>query len=102
MDTKKQLDEERQRNKKNEEIIRNYKSFVKDNEKLQKLMVRLEEVSGSYPSFVLAALQYAERNTENTDKLHEFLDKNPTASTSDILYYVSVQPDFYDDSNLPF
>ena len=86
--------------KKNEEIIRNYKSFVKDNEKLQKLMVRLEEVSGSYASFVLAALQYAERNTENTDKLHEFLDKNPTASTSDILYYVSVQPDFYDDSNI--
>ncbi len=80
------------------EIISWYKEIADTNKNLVPLMHNLERVSDSYPSFVFAVLHYVRKKPERLEKVTGFIDNNPGAESSDILYFVSVQLDFYEDS----
>lgn len=65
---------------------------------LNQLKTRLENIKDSYSDFVDAITQYVKRKQEHLDLLNLFLDEHPEASTSDVVYFVSIQPDFFEDS----
>ncbi|MBR3636301.1 MAG: hypothetical protein IKN45_00105, partial [Lachnospiraceae bacterium] len=61
---------------------------------LDQLKIRLENIKDSYFDFVDAIIHYAKRKQEHLDLLNKFLDEHPETSTSDVVYFVSIQPDF--------
>lgn len=65
---------------------------------LEELKKRLENIKDSYFDFVDAIIHYAKRKQEHIDLLNKFLDEHPETSTSDVVYFVSIQPDFFEDS----
>ncbi len=58
----------------------------------------LENVEDSYHSFTTAMLHYAGKNSSRRDKLIDFIKTNPNAKSSDIVRFVSDQPDFAEDA----
>lgn len=65
---------------------------------MDKLIARLNLVPDAYFEFVDSMVDYAELKEEHISLLMDFLDNNPTATSSDVIKYVSFQPDFFDDS----
>jgi len=65
---------------------------------INELKKRLIRISDSYYSFVVGVLVYASKNIERADKVARFLDENPYATSSDVVEFVSSQPDFYEDA----
>lgn len=65
---------------------------------MEQLIERLNRIPDSYFEFVDSVVDYA-RNKESHFKLvMEFLDSNPDATPSDIIKFISFQPDFFTDS----
>lgn len=65
---------------------------------MNELKERLINISDSYFDFVGAMLQYARRKPEHLTAMNKFLDENPDATSSDVIFFVSTQPDFFEDS----
>ena len=66
---------------------------------MNELTKKLLEIKDSYYGFVVAVLTYINNNKEKRyDIVKEFLEKNPSAGTSEILEFISDQEDFYDDA----
>ena len=63
--------------------------------------IRLNNVSDSYYSFVVAVLTYVKKKPSRKNIVENYLDDHPTASTSDILEFISNQADFYEDAAYP-
>ena len=61
------------------------------------LWYRLSQVKDTYLDFIYATSQYARKNASRFDRVMEYLKKNPKALSSDILEFISNQPDFYED-----
>ena len=57
---------------------------MKDNERLKFL---LDNVSDSYPDFVTGSLRCAKKYKGAASKLIQFIENNPTVTTSDITQY---------------
>lgn len=62
------------------------------------LSALLNEIEDSYFDFVSAILHYAEKKPERQEALLSFLHGNPAASSSDVVRFVSDQPDFHEDA----
>lgn len=58
----------------------------------------LNNIPGSYYDFITAILHYAKKKPERLEKVLEYIKGNPGVTSSDVIYFVSTQPDFYDDS----
>ena len=58
----------------------------------------LNNVKGSYYDFVVAVLSYVKKKKSRFDIVEKYIRDNPKASTSDILSFISDQPDFYEDA----
>lgn len=66
---------------------------------LTKLSQLLNKVEDSYFDFVSAVLIYVRNNKESRlGVVEEFITNNPSALSSDILEFISEQPDFYEDA----
>ena len=62
---------------------------------LKDLLLNIED---SYYDFVSGILNYAERKESGQKKLIEFIKSNPDVKSSDVVKFVSDQPDFYEDA----
>ncbi len=65
---------------------------------LKELKSKLLQIEGCYYSFVVGIMVYAEKKQSRVDAIADFLEKNPDVSTSDVVEFISNQPDFYEDS----
>ena len=67
-------------------------------ERMEELTKLLNDVQGSYYDFVVAMLHYAKKKKSRLVILTDFIKKNKDLTTSDIIEFVSSQPDFYEDA----
>ena len=65
---------------------------------MQELIEKLNNIPNSYFDFVSAIVSYAKKNPERLKKVLQFLNDNPGASSSDVIYFVSMQEDFAEES----
>lgn len=68
---------------------------------MEELTIMLNNVEDSYYDFIVAVLTYVKKKQKRFDKVKAFIEKNPTALSSDILAYISEQEDFYEDAAYP-
>lgn len=61
-------------------------------------VIRLNNVVDSYYGFVVAVLTYVKNKEARLEVVERFMDENPSALTSDILEFITEQPDFYEDA----
>ena len=60
--------------------------------------MRLKNINGSYEDFVHGVINYVEKDRSHLKIILEYLDKNPSASTSDVIAFIASQPDFHEYS----
>ena len=65
---------------------------------MEEFAIRLSNVPDSYYGFVVAVLTYVKKKQSRYEVVEEFMNKNPLATTSDILEFISDQDDFYEDA----
>ncbi len=65
---------------------------------LEDLKQRLISIDRSYHAFVVGILVYAKKKQSRLDAVIEFIDTHDGITPSDVIEYVSHQPDFYEDS----
>ena len=65
---------------------------------MQELIEKLNSIPNSYFDFVSAIVSYAKKKPERLKSVLQFLDENPDASSSDVIYFVSTREDFGEDS----
>ena len=56
---------------------------------MEELVTRLREVEDSYEDFVGAISQYARKKSSRLKAVLEYMNSNPDANSSDIIYFVS-------------
>ena len=59
----------------------------------------LNNMNGSYRDFAEAVLQYAKKKPEREEAVLKFLKEHPDATTSDVVKFVSDQPDFFEEAS---
>lgn len=65
---------------------------------MDELINRLNEVSDSYFGFVAGISTYAKKKPERMKNIMNYMNDNPQALSSDIIRFVSLQPDFHEDT----
>ena len=65
---------------------------------MEELTKLLNNVQGSYYDFIVAMLHYAKKKKSRLIVLTDFIKKNKDLTTSDIIEFVSSQPDFFEDA----
>ena len=65
---------------------------------MKNLVMRLKNINGSYEDFVHGVINYVEKDRSHLKIILEYLDKNPSASTSDVIAFIASQPDFHEYS----
>lgn len=63
---------------------------------MERLTELLNGVKDSYYDFVVGVLNYAKRNTKNTEDMISFIETHPEADSSTILEYMMNRPDYFD------
>ena len=71
---------------------------VQDNEEMVRLTERLKRVSDAYGDFVVGVLTYAKKKPDRLKLVNTFMDNNPMALSADIIAFISVQDDFYENA----
>ncbi len=66
--------------------------------KMNELSELLTKIDCSYADFVDAIMHYAKKNSSRMERLMDYLKQNPNANSSDVVRFVSEQPDFADDA----
>ena len=69
-----------------------------DDYKFAELTIMLNNISDSYFDFVVGIMAYAKKKPERIEIIRDFIIDNPTALTSDIIEFVSEQPDFLEEN----
>ena len=64
---------------------------------MEELISRLNVIPDSYFEFVDTVIAFAEEKEMHLKQLIEYLNSNPSATPSDILKFITFQPDFFDD-----
>ncbi len=70
---------------------------IQDMEIIKELKERLENVPDAYPDFVEGTIYYARKKPERMKAVMGYLSGHPDALSSDIVEFVSKQPDFMED-----
>ena len=65
---------------------------------MEEFIDRLNKIDGAYDSFMAAVLTYVKKKKERFEIVNAYIIDHPNASTSDILGFISFQPDFYEDA----
>lgn len=61
---------------------------------MEELAVKLSRVNRSYEAFVIGILSYIDGDESRLKTVTEFVNNNPNATTSEIVWFVANQPDF--------
>lgn len=64
---------------------------------MKKLTVLLNNIDGSYYDFVVGILQYAEESPSHIEAITRYITENHGCSTSDVVRFVSLQNDFFEN-----
>lgn len=64
---------------------------------MKELKMLLANVSDSYYDFVEGVVLYAKKSNQHTLLVTNYIKQNPDATSSDIIEFISDQPDFMDD-----
>lgn len=67
---------------------------------MEELISRLNALPNSYFEFVDSVIDYVEEKEEHLNLIIGFLDSNPSATPSDVLRYITFQPDFFGDGDV--
>lgn len=67
---------------------------------MDELIALLNNIDDSYYDFVLGITQYAKKSPTRLNNVMFFLKENPEAKSSDVTYFVSSQPDFFEDVSM--
>ena len=65
---------------------------------MKELTELLNAIEDSYFDFVSAILHYAEKKESRREILLAYLKENPNVKSSDVVKFVSDQPDFFEDA----
>lgn len=65
---------------------------------MKELEQLLHNIDRSYPDFVGAILQYAGKKPSRLQAVLDFIKGHPEANSSDVVLFVSQQPDFAEDA----
>jgi hypothetical protein len=65
---------------------------------VQELIEKLNSIPDAYFDFVSAIVSYAKKKPERLKNVLRFLNDNPEANSSDVIYFVSTQADFAEES----
>ena len=71
------------------------------NKELAEIEVLLKDISDSYYDFVTGIMVYAMKKPERQKTLLDYLKNHPTVLSSEVVQFVSSQPDFFEDSIYP-
>ena len=64
---------------------------------MDQLITKLNQIPNAYYEFIDSTVEYASAKTEHLSILLNFLDEKNDASVTDVLRFISHQPDFFDD-----
>lgn len=65
---------------------------------MEELISILNNLNNSYDDFVTAITHYASKKPSRLEAVLAFLKANPDVTTSDVVKFVSDQPDFMEDA----
>ena len=65
---------------------------------MKELTELLNNIDGSYSDFVNAIVHYTAKNDSRLERVLGFIKDNPNANSSDVVRFVSEQPDFAEDA----
>ena len=65
---------------------------------MEQLIQKLNSIPNSYFEFVDSVVDYAQIKNDHMTLVLDFLEGNPDATPSDVIKFISYQPDFFDDS----
>jgi hypothetical protein len=65
---------------------------------MKELLDKLYALPNVYEDFIYSTVHYAKEKPEHLKVLLDYLNNNDNLTTSDVVYFISTQPDFFDDS----
>ncbi|HAL02773.1 MAG TPA: hypothetical protein DCP07_05390 [Lachnospiraceae bacterium] len=65
---------------------------------MKELLDKLYSLSNVYEDFIYGTVDYAKEKPEHLKVLLDYLRNNDNLTTSDVVYFIMIQPDFFDDS----
>lgn len=65
---------------------------------MDEMAMRLNKIEDSYYGFIAAVLTYVKKSENRMFVVENYMNQNPDAKSSDILSFISDQPDFYKDA----
>ena len=65
---------------------------------MNELAALLNNIEDSYFDFVSAILHYAEKKPARLEAVLGYIKENPDIKSSDVVKFVSDQPDFFEDA----
>lgn len=63
---------------------------------MEELVKRLYQIPDSYFGFIAGVIAYVRRKPERVERVMNFLDTTVSPSSSDVLRFISDQPDFHE------
>lgn len=63
---------------------------------MEELINKLNSISGTYFGFVAGIVNYAKQKPERLEKVLRFIDESDELTTSDVVKFVMMQPDFHE------
>ena len=64
---------------------------------MEELTRKLNEMQGSYFAFVTGISAYARKKPERLEKVLQYINNTENLTTSDVVKFVMMQPDFHED-----
>ena len=64
---------------------------------MEELFSKLIKIPNCYFGFVAGVIAYVKKKPEHIETVMNFLDTSDTLTTSDIIEFISDQPDFFDE-----
>ena len=65
---------------------------------MTELIKYLSSIPDVYDDFVYGVISYAMKNSAHIKVLNDYMNDNPDVTTSDVVRFISMQPDFHDYS----
>ena len=84
-------DEQRKTSQKYKDILN---TFIGNSKEKESFVKRLQNIPESYFAFEIAVLTHVEKSDTKYEAVKNFMDENTNATTSEILKFITNQPDF--------
>ena len=65
---------------------------------MKEFAIKLNNIPSLYNSFTTAVLNYVKKKPSRFETVKNFMKSLPSSNSSDVLLFISQQPDFYEDS----